>query len=150
MKKWILIVISFGAVSWGVLVAAQSITTDKTNAGKKDAMVNTVTAIGCVDDGGEAGPYMLTNVVIRGDTKAKARNTASPSSRTLGITYTLTGTDLQRHVGHKVEVTGLLDPTMKKDAKDSTKSQDKAIATARAMNGTFTVQSLKMISSTCP
>ncbi len=128
---------------------------DKNKIDKKGSESETVIVTGCVDDGGEAGRYMLTNATLSG---GKFGTTASRKSGTMGMTYTLMSGDLQAHVGHKVEVTGLMDPVLKKGSTDKNKSRDKdkssdkdiAAATERAMNGTLTVKSVKMISTTCP
>jgi hypothetical protein len=141
-----LMLFAFGAVSCTVFVAAQSTTTNTNKTNKAAGTRETVIVTGCLDDGGEAGGYLLTNVVMRGT--PKARTTSTPNSGTIGITYSLIGTELQSHVGHKVEVTGLIEAPMKKSGTKSS-DRDKAVATARAMNGTLTVTSLKMISPTC-
>jgi hypothetical protein len=141
-----LMLLALCAVSCSVCVAAQSITTD-TNKAPKGRTGDTLIVIGCVDDGGESGSYMLTNAVMRGT--PKARPTPAPNGGTVGIRYTLIGPELQAHVGQKVEVTGSMEPSMNKRPTNSSKN-DKAATTARAMNGTLTVTSLKMISPTCP
>lgn len=141
-----LMLFAIGAVSFTVVVAAQSTSTNTNRTNKAAGMPQTVVVTGCLDDGGEAGGYLLTNVVVR-DTP-RGRKTPTPNSRTIGITYALTGSELQSHVGHKVEVTGLIEPSMKKISAKSS-GADTSVATARAMNGTLTVTSIKMISTTC-
>ena len=121
-----------------------------------DEIGSLVRVTGCVDDGGEAGHYMLTSARVVG--AGKSGTAPKANSGTLGSTYNLMGGDLQTHVGHKVEVTGLMDATMNKGSKDRTarnrrnKSADEniATATARAMNGTLAVKSVKMLATACP
>jgi len=146
MKRELVTLVSIAFMST-MLVAAQSAPVRTNQAAPGVRAPSTVIVTGCVDDGGESGAYMLTRAEMR--STPKGRPTPAPDSGTVGIKYTLLGPELQAHVGHKVEVTGLLDPTSKKGrAKSSAK--DQATATIQAMNGTLTVQTLKMISPTCP
>jgi hypothetical protein len=137
---------AFGAISCTVFLAAQSTIPNTNKTNKAAGTRQTVIVTGCLDDGGEAGGYLLTSVAVSGTPKARA--TATPNSGTIGIAYTLIGSELQSYVGHKVEVTGLIEPLIKKSSTKPS-DRDKAVATAQAMNGTLTVTSLKMISPTC-
>jgi hypothetical protein len=108
----------------------------------KGTMGKPITVTGCVAAGSESGHYVLTNGMMAGDTTGKS--------------YNLTGGDLKAHVGHKVEVTGVMDKDKKmgKDgmAKDKmdhdTMSNDKTAMSE--MHATLRVKSAKMVSSTCP
>ena len=141
-----LIMSAFGAVLCSAFLAAQTTVPNTSKTNKAAGTRETVVVTGCLDDGGEAGGYLLTSVAVSGTPKARA--TATPNAGTIGIAYTLIGSELQSHVGHKVEVTGLIEPSIKKSGTKSS-DKDKAVATAQAMNGTLTVTSLKMISPTC-
>jgi hypothetical protein len=102
------------------MLQAQSQTTEsKTKIKTDDA--KTMTFSGCVQTGTETRSYILQNVVpIRTTTEA------------IGTGGTLTTTsyalvpekvELQEHVGHKVEVTGVVIPAGKGDAKIETKTK---------------------------
>jgi hypothetical protein len=107
-----------------------------------DTMGKSITVTGCVAAGSESGHYVLTNGMMAGDTTGKS--------------YDLTGGQLKAHVGHKVEVTGIMDKDEKmgKDAmaKDKmnhdTMSNDKTAMSE--MHSTLRVKSAKMVSPTCP
>jgi len=115
----------------------------------KDA-AKTVTATGCVAESG--GKYMLNNATM-GDMAGAP------------MTYAITGENFKPHVGHKIEVTGMMKPmskdmkkgTMGKDsmAKDSSMPKDSSMAKDpmakddMAMGGTLTVKSMKMVAATC-
>ena len=110
-------VVVFGCMS---MLQAQSQTTEsKTKIKTDDA--KTMTFSGCVQTGTETRSYILQNVVpIRTTTEA------------IGTGGTLTTTsyalvpekvELQEHVGHKVEVTGVVIPAGKGDAKIETKTK---------------------------
>ena len=113
-----------------------------------DKGMKSMTVTGCVAE--KDGHYMLNNAMMAGDTKAEA--------------YGLMGGDLKAHVGHKVEVTGMMDSKMmakgKMDKMDKDKmSKDKMMEKDKMdkdkmgmsdMHGTLHVKSVKMMSTTCP
>jgi hypothetical protein len=156
---WLAVWSSLAMLSLVSLEASRQAGTSRGNrqTPNEDEIGRLVSVTGCVDDGGEAGHYMLTSATVIAGT-ATSGTEARAKSGTLGNTYSLMGGDLQTHVGHKVEVTGVMDATMKKGSKDRTarnrnnKSADEnvAAATARAMNGTLTVKSVKMLATACP
>ena len=90
----------------------------------------TVAVTGCVAEAD--GKYMLNN--------------ATMADQTTPMSYVLSGGTLKPHVGHKVEVTGMMKPmAMKKD----TTSKDKMAKPDMATAGTVTVKDLKMIAASC-
>ena len=139
------------AVSCGTLGAAQSTATDQ---GKMDDKNKTVMVTGCVTDA--MGHYTLTNAMISDDALPTTSQTPPSSVGTTGSTgdsYGLTGGELKAHVGHKVEVTGTMDATMKTGSLETGKTVEKDRQTTgspAATKGMLTVTSVKMISSSCP
>jgi hypothetical protein len=71
----------------------------------------------------------------------------SGTKTTLNLT-TRPGTELKGHANHKVEVTGTVAPAKSATAGASAGASS-ATATATA-NQEFTVESVKMVSATCP
>ena len=121
------------ALGCTIAVAAQSGTAPGAKE-KTDTMAKTtektVSVTGCVAEAD--GHYMLNN--------------ATMADQTTPMSYALSGGTLKPHVGHKVEVTGMMKPTaMKKD----TMSKDKMAKPDMATAGTVTVKDLKMIAATC-
>jgi hypothetical protein len=142
---------SFATLSLASVESAQQGPAKTKTGGGNDA---TVVVTGCLDDGGYGGHYFLTNA--RTGERPESASTASQTVRGVGTTYNLVegGVPLQAHVGHRVEVTGVMDPVGKAPKKGKqtaapTKS-DKDVATARAMNATLTVKSVRMVSTSCP
>ena len=125
----------------GSAAAAQTTSMDKDKMAKgKSSKPMMVT--GCVAAGSDMDHYMLSNGMMAGDTTGKS--------------YELMGGDLKAHVGHKVEITGMMDDgkmmgkdkMMSKDKMDKdTTSKDKM---AMSNHMSLHVKSVKMISATCP
>jgi hypothetical protein len=102
-----------------------------------------VTVTGCVSEGA-GGRYMLTDATMGGDMKSETKAAMKPMS------FNLMGGELKGHVGHKVEVSGTMDPgKMKHDTMDE-ESMEKAAKDKMAVAGDIDVKSVKMISATCP
>jgi len=110
-------VVVFGCMS---MLQAQSQTTEsKTKIKTDDAKMMTFS--GCVQTGTETRSYILQNVVpIR--TTTEAIGTGGTMTTT---SYALVPekVELQEHVNHKVEVTGVIIPAGKGDAKIETKTK---------------------------
>jgi len=110
-------VVVFGCMS---MLQAQSQTTEsKTKIKTDDA--KTMTFSGCVQTGTETRSYILQNVVpIR--TTTEVTGTGGTLTTT---SYALVPekVEMQEHVGHKVEVTGVVIPAGKGDAKIETKTK---------------------------
>ena len=113
---------------------------------------HSVTVTGCVAPGAAAGQYMLTSAIAMPAVADKAKPAAEKEQMPPGhtMTYMLVGgTDLKPHLGHKVEVLGMLaKPGVPPSA--TTKPDPGARATKDMAGGTVTVTSVKMVSATCP
>jgi hypothetical protein len=116
-----------------------------TNAGRANADKK-VTYSGCIErqpasaaavTGAPTMPFMLTNASTAGAGAAVATSGSAGAK----MSYRLDGTEstLTPHVGHKVEITGTI--------------EEQRPASAAASNtpaGTLKVDSVKMVSTTCP
>lgn len=137
----------------------------KTEIKADDAKVVTMT--GCV--GSEQTIFMLSNAKPKDDDKSRQAAVPVGTSGVLS-SYKLTpreGLDLRSHVGHQVEVTGVLVPAATKgddDAKIEVKDQTSIdvngqpgqkvesktkMEVAKGPTAQFAVASLRMISPTC-
>ena len=144
MKRLMTMVCCACALGAAGLSAAQA---DK-KMDKMDKGMKSMTVTGCVAE--KDGHYMLNNAMMAGGAKAES--------------YGLMGGDLKAHVGHKVEVTGMMDSKMiskrkmhtmdtDKMSKDKMMEKDKMDKEKMAMSdmhGTLHVKSVKMMSTTCP
>jgi len=90
---------------------------------------------------GAATKFVLTNAMLSTSGTAGTSGTAAPSTTTASE-YRLDTEEakLTPHVGHKVEVTGKVDPASSSEAKPASASSAP----------TLKVDSVKMVSSTCP
>lgn len=118
----------------GVSAAQDDKMMDKGKMGQMGKGMMSMSVTGCVAE--KDGHYMLDNAMLAGDMKAMPAGDAKATS------YRLTGGALKAHVGHKVEITGSMDPKMG--------TMDKGKMEASDTHGTLTVKSVKMISTTCP
>jgi len=126
-----------------------------------------VTYSGCVKPGTTPGSWILESADLTPSTgasgQASASTSAKPGQSTVGTsgamktTLNLTmkpGTDLKPHTNHRVEVTGTVAAAkagMQSSAPSSPPSSAQAGAAAgHAMHHDFTVESVKMVSATCP
>ena len=122
------------------LSAAQDHKMDKGRMDKDMPM----TVTGCVAQSSDMSHFMLTNAMMSGGMHGDMKGDMK------AMTYDLMGGELKAHVGHKVEVTGMMSHA--KMSKDK-KSKDKMDHDKMAMgdkHGALTVKSVKMLSSTCP
>ena len=145
------------ALGCTALVAAQE-TRTKTEVKSSGGDPQTVTYTGCVAAGTQAKTYVLDKVVPV--TKTTTTETPTSSTTTTSTSYILVPGEtvqVQEHVGHKVEVTGMLIPggdtktetttrTDREDAKD-TKTRER-VETKNAMPE-FRVTSIKTIGQSC-
>jgi hypothetical protein len=142
-----------------VVASAQSgMGADKMSQDKmsKDAE-KSVMVSGCVAESG--GKYMLNNAMMMDHAgAAMASGTAagsSPMASGSPMSYMLTGGSLKPHVGHKVEVTGMMKPmaadTMSQDrmSKDKRAKDDMMKKDMMNMGGTLAVKNIKMLAATC-
>ena len=102
------------------MLQAQSQTTEsKTKIKTDDAKMMTFS--GCVQTGTETKTYILQNVVpIRTTTEAVG---TGGTVTTTSYALVPEKVEMQEHVGHKVEVTGVVIPAGKGDAKIETKTK---------------------------
>jgi hypothetical protein len=140
MKRLIAMMCVATACTAAAVTAQSASTMDKDNKMKDhDKMAKgTVMVTGCVGDKDSMGHYMLKNA-----TMSSMPDTTSGSSAPMS--YMLSGGDLKPHVGHKVEVTGMMEKAkpMKMDKGDK-KMDDKM-----AMSDTLKVKSVKMLAASC-
>ena len=169
------------AMAWAVSLGAQTSTTTAQRSSTTTDKTHDVTVTGCLARDA-SGSFMLNNARMDTGTSSATTGTTGSSTTTGGATSTTTppgaamsnapamnwmlmgGSDLDKHVGHKVQITG-------KTSWDSTMSHSSTTAaagsTATTTAGTtgtveeqrkgdahgaeprLDVQSLKMISSSC-
>jgi hypothetical protein len=170
MKKTITALCLAAATSWVMTAGAQTqSTTEKAQKNTKSG--KTMTYTGCVQEGQTPGTYTLTNVTSNtgSGTSGTSGTTgmSGESSAATGLTFELVatqGVELKEHVGHQVQVTGMM------DKKDKDKSGSSGMGTSGSGTGTsgtgsmsgsgmsgqghnmehkLRVQSVKMISETC-
>ena len=106
---------------------------------------NTVTYTGCVKPGTAADTWVLENAEVAQKAGASSPGTVGTSG-TAKVTFNLdpaATVNLKAHANHKVELVGMLSAA-KADASAT------AAATAGAPRQQFSVDSVKMVSATCP
>ena len=111
------------------------------------AATNKVTYTGCVKPGTGADAWVLENA--EASAKAGASSSTVGTSGTSKMTLNLSpaaSVDLKPHANHKVEVTGTVSAA-KPGADASTAGGASAAGAARQQ---FSVDSVKMVSATCP
>ena len=107
---------------------------------------NKVTYTGCVKPGTAADTWVLENAEVAQKAGASSPGTVGTSG-TAKMTFNLdpaATVNLKAHANHKVELVGMLSAA-KADASAST-----AAASAQAPRQQFSVETLKMVSATCP
>ncbi|MCA1586262.1 MAG: hypothetical protein LC791_16315 [Acidobacteria bacterium] len=135
-----------------VTAFAQSGTSTAQPATKGMPADGSMMVTGCVAQGTAPGTFMLNNATMaHGGAMAKETTTTSDpkmsGSGAAGTSYALVGGEnLKAHVGHKVEVTGMVDKTAKMDDKSATPG----MAGKDMKVQTLTVKAVKMVSATCP
>ncbi len=111
-----------------------------------------VTYTGCVKPGTTAGTWTLENAEVQragGASAPSAVGTSGASKMTLNL-EPAASVNLTPHANHKVEIVGTASPAK---AGADTSSQSAAGASAAGAGATrqqFSVESLKMVSATCP
>ena len=87
-------------------------------------------------------PFMLTNASAGGSAPVATSGAGASAAK---VSYRLDGTEstLTPHVGHKVEITGTV------EERPASAAGEKP-ASANAPAGTLKVDSVKMVSTTCP
>jgi hypothetical protein len=133
-------------------------TTVKTETKSSGGPTQTVTYTGCVQAGTQAKTYVLDKVVPV--TRTTTTETPTSSRTTSSTSYVLVPGEkvtVQEHVGHKVEVTGMLIPAgdirtetrtrVERDDEDDTKTRER-VETKNAP-AQFRVTSIKTLSESC-
>jgi hypothetical protein len=141
------------------LVSAQdtkTTTVTKTEGGK----AQTVTYTGCVQNGTETRSFVLNKVVPVGRSTETTVGTTGSTTTTTTTTYALVPdekVEIQSHMGHKVEVTGVMIPagdsktttTTKVEREDAPDTKTKeTVKTDNAMPQ-FRVVSIKNLADSC-
>lgn len=101
-------------------ISAQD-TTVKSKTKIKGDDVKTVTYTGCVQTGTETKTYILDHIVPVSRTTRTEGTSGTVSTTTTYMLIPGEKVELQKHVGHKVEVTGMLIPAG--DIKSTTKTK---------------------------
>ena len=146
------------ALMLGLHAAAQQQPPSTTSAADQTKVkaehAQTTTFTGCLQTGTEAKTYILDKVV-----PTKSTEIVGTSGETATVTkYELVPSEqveMQEHVGHKVEVTGVLIPAGKGDAKIKTETKlpgEEAKTEAKIEKGPapqFRVVSIKRLADSC-
>jgi|SwirhirootsSR3_FD_contig_101_1385160_length_732_multi_7_in_0_out_0_1 hypothetical protein len=131
-------------------------------AGRSTTADKKVTYSGCIErqpasaaavTGAPTMPFMLTNAAAAGTGAAVATSGTGAGTAGAGAaasakaSYRLDGTEstLTPHVGHKVEITGTLE-----EQRPASAAAGGAASASAAPAGTLKVDSVKMVSTTCP
>ncbi len=139
-----------------VVMTAQSGTMDKGQMDQKMMKDGTMTVTGCVAAGKSAGQYMLSDAMMSGSSMSGGMTSDKDKMAKPGMSgdhkmmsYELMGGELKPHMGHKVEVMGMLDKaSMDMMGKMSEKEKMDKMGSMAPMK--LQVKSVKMISATCP
>jgi hypothetical protein len=139
MTKLMTAICGVCALATAGLAAAQTgkMDHDKTMMGKETKVT------GCVAQSADMSHFMLNNAMMSGDMKEMKGEMKSMS-------YMLTGGDLKPHVGHKVEVTGMMnagDKMMDKTTMDKDKMSKDSMP--KPDMHSLDVKSVKMLSASC-
>lgn len=152
-------------------VVAQNLSSSRSQNGRasQSASARSVTITGCLQRGTEsatgttgtsgstrtasAGGFMLMNASMGPQSTSASSGSSTASVRagtaSAGAQYRLEADDskLTPHVGHKVEVTGSLEESA---SAGSSSASGSATSTAAAAAPRLKVDTVKMVSSTCP
>ena len=148
---------AFALACTGLAVHAQE-TTTKTETKSSGGQPQVMTYTGCVATGTQAKTYVLDKVVPV--TKTTTTETPTSSTTVQSTSYVLVPGDtvqVQEHVGHKVEVTGMLIPggntrtetTTRTDREDAPDSKTRERVETRNAAPQFRVTSIKTLSDKC-
>ena len=148
MRRMTMAMFLAAVCSAGALAQSGSTTTGQMTDHGKMMKKGTVVVTGCVGDKDSMGHYMLNNAMMSDHMMDKSMPSTSGGDMKM-MAYVLSGGDLKMHVGHKVEITGMMEPAkkmkMKMDKMDTMSGSDKD----KMMSDMLKVTSVKMISATC-
>ena len=133
-------------------------TTTKTETRSSGGQAQTVTYTGCVQTGTQARTYVLDKVVPV--TRTTTTETPTSSTTTSSTSYVLVPGEtvqVQEHVGHKVEVTGMLIPggdsrtetTTRVNREDAPDSKTRERVETRNAMPQFRVTAIKTLADKC-
>jgi hypothetical protein len=147
------------ALGFAVSLAAQTTTTPDQHTMRGDKGRD-ITVTGCLARGSD-GTFVLDNAHMddktttttatgtTGTTAAEPSSRASTTTAGAAMKWTLEGgKDLERHIGHEIQVTGRSDWNEHSSASSST-STSTATTTAMSDKAKLDVSSIKMIASSC-
>jgi len=147
---------TFALVAAAIAANAQE-TTTKTKTRSSGGQPQTVTYTGCVQSGTESKTYVLDKVVPVSRTTTTDLSSGESKSST---TYALVPgekVEVQQHVGHKVEVTGMLIPGGDTKTETTTKVEREGAKDSKTRTRTetknampqFQVTSIKDLNERC-
>jgi hypothetical protein len=107
---------------------------------------NKLTYSGCLKPGTTTGTWILESAEVapKAGAAPSSVGTSGAAKMTLNLDPAAT-VNLKPHANHKVEVVGLLSP-----AKPGAEAAPSSAAAAQALRQQFSVESMKMVSATCP
>jgi hypothetical protein len=155
MRRISTIAVALGCAS---LLASHALAqSDEIKTRVKTDVGSTVHYTGCVQSGADTRTYMLEHVapVV---SRTTTTNFDGSTTTTTTTTYSLvpeSTVELQQHIGHKVEVTGVLIPAGKGDAKIRTKTEvngkeeETKTEVKRGNTAQLRVVSVKPLGETC-
>jgi len=149
--------VGFALACTGLVAHAQE-TKTTTETRTSGGQAQTVTYTGCVAAGTQAKTFVLDKVVPV--TKTTTTETPTSSTTTSSTSYVLVPGEtvqVQQHVGHKVEVTGMLIPggdskvetTTRVDREDAPDSKSRERVETKNAAPQFRVTSIKTLAETC-
>ena len=139
--KRVMAMMCVATVCSAAAVMAQSTTTMDQDKMKHDKMMKGMVMVtGCVADKDSMGHYMLNHAMMSGMPETTTGSMAPMMS------YMLSGGDLKAHVGHKVEVSGMME---KAKPGKMDKMGDKMKMDDKMMSDTLKVKSVKMLAASC-
>jgi hypothetical protein len=147
------------AIGLAATLGAQTPTSSRPTTTDKD---HDVTVTGCLAKAA-AGGFQLTNARVEPassttTTAAGSTTTATGTTGTTGVpgapmSWMVSGdNDLEKHVGHKVSLTGKTewDPAMKSSTPPPTTTTATGSTTTAGSEPRLDVKSIKMVATTCP
>lgn len=196
MKKTITALCLAAAASWVMTVGAQTQSSTSEKAQKSTKSGKAMTYTGCLREGSTPGTYTLTNVSSTGtggnwnssgsSSSASGTSGSTSGSTTAGTSGSMSGEsgmdkmtfelvptrgfDLKAHVGHEIQVTGMMEREKKSSSSGSMGSGMSGSGTGTSGSGSgmsgqsgsstssqgmsnmehkLRVQSVKMVSETC-
>ena len=157
-RSFAALVVAFGCASV-INVAAQDTKTTTTTK-TEGAKAQSITYTGCMQSGTETRSYQLSKVVpVSRATETTVGTTGVPTTTTT-TTYALVPgekVEFQTHVGHKVEVTGMMIPAgesktsteTKVEREDAPDTKSKETVKTNAPVPQFRVMSIKDLNESC-